>query len=258
MRQIHFHKYQGTGNDFVMVDDRESKFPVDDLDLVGQLCHRKFGVGADGVILIRNHPQYDFEMIYFNPDGSQSLCGNGSRCAVMFAQSLDIIGVETEFLAIDGGHSAFVKDGLVHLKMADVEEIQRHQQDFFIDTGSPHHITFVNDVAATAVYEQGRSIRNAPQYEPQGTNVNFVEAQADHLKVRTYERGVEDETLSCGTGVTAVALASHLKGFDSPVILKTAGGELKVSFKAHSQGFSDIYLIGPAQSVFAGIYNHNE
>lgn len=255
MGAVSFHKYQGTGNDFVMIDDREEQFPLHDLDLVARLCHRKFGIGADGVILIRNHAQYDFEMIYFNPDGSQSLCGNGSRCAVMFARHLGIIQDRVEFLAIDGPHQAFIDDQLVHLKMSDVPNIERTQQDYFVDTGSPHHVLFVEDVSNTAVHEQGRAIRNAPQYQPHGTNVNFVETKDDHLKVRTYERGVEDETLSCGTGVTAVALVSSLKGFNSPVSLETAGGELKVSFSPTDNGFADIYLIGPARAVFSGTFD---
>ena len=252
MSQIEFHKYQGTGNDFVMIDDRRQLFDLDNIDLVGKLCHRKFGIGADGVILIRNHAQYDFEMIYFNPDGSQSLCGNGSRCAVMFAQYLGLIDNETEFQAIDGVHKAYIKNDLVHLRMSDVTEIQKEDQDFFVNTGSPHHITFVKDVATAEVYHRGQSIRNAPRYQPQGTNVNFVEAKDGHLKVRTYERGVENETLSCGTGVTAVALVASLKGYSSPVTLETSGGELQVAFATTPHGFSDIFLIGPARKVFSG------
>ena len=241
-----------------MVDNREGIFDPENLAAVRQLCHRKFGIGADGLILIQNHADYDFEMIYFNADGSQSLCGNGSRCAVMFARRLGIIENKTNFLAYDGGHEAFIEGERVHLKMNDVDPVRIVGADAFADTGSPHHLVWVDDVEEAPVVPQGRSIRQSAAYAPGGTNVNFVEVQQpDSLKVRTYERGVEDETLSCGTGVTASALAASHRGLQSPVKVQTLGGQLEVSFeKRPDNGFTNVYLIGPAEMVFQGTIDH--
>ncbi|WP_439488599.1 diaminopimelate epimerase [Algoriphagus sp.] len=252
--EILFYKYQGTGNDFVMIDDRAEKFDETDLKLVSKLCDRKFGIGADGLILIRNHKPYDFEMIYFNADGSQSMCGNGARCAVAFSAFLGILDERTKFLAIDGEHEAVLKDGLVHLLMGDVAGIEEKNGDSFVNTGSPHHIRFVNDVAGYSVFEEGKKVRYDQMYAPAGTNVNFVEkVSEDKIFVRTYERGVEDETLSCGTGVTAAAITF---GNDRPAALikiKTLGGDLAVEFKAEPDGtYKDIWLIGPAEQVYRG------
>ncbi len=251
MGMIRFHKYQGTGNDFVLIDDRQETFDLQNQKLVGRLCHRRFGIGADGVILIRNHPSYDFEMIYFNPDGSQSLCGNGSRCAVRFAHQLDMIKSHCHFLAIDGPHEGYMKGDLIYIKMPDVPVIERSEESFFLDTGSPHHVKIVPEVSEVDVLNEGRSIRNS--YGESGSNVNFVQLMDQQVTVRTYERGVEDETLSCGTGVTAVALALSERGYHSPVLLQTRGGELKVSFEQTADGvFTNVYLIGPAAEVFNG------
>jgi diaminopimelate epimerase len=254
MRKLHFYKYQGTGNDFVMIDNRQNQFDKSDLSAVRHLCHRKYGIGADGLILIENHPKADFEMIYFNADGSQSLCGNGSRCAVHFARFLKIIGDNTEFMAIDGLHEAHILNNLIYLRMHNVYTIERFEEDLFIHTGSPHYIRFVEHLAAMDVVEEGRKIRYSELYKTEGTNVNFVEPTDDNrLYVRTYERGVEDETLSCGTGVTAVALASSYRGYKSPVKLITPGGNLQVAFKSPQEDqFTDIYLAGPAERVFEG------
>ncbi|SFA78259.1 diaminopimelate epimerase [Algoriphagus aquimarinus] len=255
--EISFYKYQGTGNDFVMIDDRAQKFDDSDLKLVSQLCDRKFGVGADGLILIRNHADYDFEMIYFNADGSQSMCGNGARCAVAFSAFLGILEEKTSFLAIDGAHEAILKDGLVQLLMGDVAGIDEKGADSFVNTGSPHHIRFVDDVQDYPIFAEGKKVRYDEMYAPAGTNVNFVEkVSADEIFVRTYERGVEDETLSCGTGVTAAAIAF---GKDLPaatIKIQTLGGQLSVKFKASVNGaFKEVWLIGPAQQVFAGKIN---
>ncbi len=256
-----FHKYQGTGNDFIMIDDRSVQFPYhhDSNDqsvskLVASLCDRKFGIGADGLILIRNHEKYDFEMIYFNADGSQSLCGNGSRCAVRFAQHLQIINDNTLFLAIDGPHEASIESDLIHLKMNDVAAVESIDNDLFIDTGSPHFIKFVEGIKAFDVYEEGKAIRFNSKFKPGGTNVNFVEKCGENeIFVRTYERGVEDETLSCGTGVTAASLAASERNFTSPVKIRTLGGSLQVAFnRVNEQFFNEIYLIGPAGMVFEG------
>lgn len=255
MATLQFYKYQGTGNDFVMIDNRNNVFPREkDKEKVEWLCHRKFGIGADGLMLIQNHPEYDFELVYFNSDGSQSLCGNGSRCAVHFANHLNIIGTKTRFLAYDGPHDAEIKEGLIHLKMHDVKEVNLIKEDFFINTGSPHYVKFVDKVNFLNVFEEGRKIRESEPFKKEGTNVNFVEVKNEsEIFVRTYERGVEDETLSCGTGVTACALASSYKNLKSPVKVKALGGNLQVSFQQNEDStFTDIYLIGPAEIVFKG------
>ncbi len=253
MPQLHFHKYQGTGNDFVMVDNRDKVFDRNDLKIVEYLCDRKFGIGADGVILIENDKESDFEMVYFNPDGSQSLCGNGSRCAVMYAHSLGIIGTKTTFRAIDGVHMAEIKDDQVHLLMHDVHDFQELEGDYVIDTGSPHYIQYVTDVQELDPVEKGREIRYSDTYKAEGINVNFVQKIDDsQVAIRTYERGVENETLSCGTGCTAAALSVGLAGGQSPVTLQAMGGQLQVSFEQQGKSFKNIYLIGPAQKVFEG------
>lgn len=253
MTTINFHKYQGTGNDFVMIDNRGGGFDKSDLKLIASLCDRRFGIGADGVILIETSDSADFEMVYFNPDGSQSLCGNGSRCAVMFASHLGMIQNDTSFLAIDGVHKAQIKNGLVHLLMHDVSSYELVDQDFLIDTGSPHYIRYVKNTDSLDPIVEGRKVRYSERFSREGVNVNFLEViSQDELKIRTYERGVEDETFSCGTGCTAAALSLGLKTGVNQVKLNAIGGELKVSFKRDGEHFKDIYLIGPAESVFAG------
>lgn len=254
MQSIQFYKYQGTGNDFVMIDNRHKVFDKNNLNAVRRLCDRKFGIGADGLILIEEHETADFDVIYYNADGTQSLCGNGSRCAMEFARFLGIVGENATFMAIDGLHEAHVLNGLVYLRMHNVNQVERFEDDMFIHTGSPHYIRFVEELASLDVVNEGRKIRNSDVYKTEGTNVNFVEPTDDNrLYVRTYERGVENETLSCGTGVTAVALASSYQGYQSPVKLITPGGSLQVAFKRQGQdSFSDIYLAGPAQQVFEG------
>ncbi len=250
---LSFYKYQGTGNDFVMIDDRSEQFDLDDLSAVSKICDRKFGIGADGLILIRNHADYDFEMIYYNADGSQSMCGNGARCAVAFSHFLGIIDLETSFLAIDGGHKAKIVDGRVELLMGEVSKPKQVEGDVFIDTGSPHHLRKVEAINEYPVIEEGARIRHLDIY-PEGTNVNFVEAiDENEIFVRTYERGVENETLSCGTGVTAAALAFGTKNPMQMVKIKTLGGELAVRYSLNQDNeFEDVWLIGPAEKVFEG------
>ncbi|PRY16235.1 diaminopimelate epimerase [Pontibacter ummariensis] len=252
---ISFYKYQGTGNDFVMVDNRKHNFPAEDEALVKSLCDRRTGVGADGLILLQDHPDYDFEMVYYNADGRVgSMCGNGGRCAVRFARQLGVIEDVACFLAADGEHQASVERDLIQLKMNDVKEVEQVGEDYYLNTGSPHYVRFVEDVQALDVYEEGRAVRYNDRFKAVGTNVNFVQRLSENeIYVRTYERGVEDETLSCGTGVTACALVASLKGFNSPVKVKTLGGELEVSFERTEEGgFKHIYLIGPAKLVFTG------
>lgn len=250
--KVHFYKYQGTGNDFVMIDNRSLKLSVT-VDQISAICDRRFGVGADGLILIQDHPTLDFEMVYYNSDGSQSMCGNGSRCAVMFARFLNIIDLNTTFQSTDGIHKATITEGSVALEMHDTLPIDKRLTGLFINTGSPHHLEFVEQVDSTEVFERGQSIRQDPEYAPEGTNVNFIEVVDEHtIKVRTYERGVEDETLSCGTGVTAASIAATKKNIQSPVAVYTQGGQLIVSFKETASGFTNVKLIGPAEMVFEG------
>ena len=256
--KVHFFKYQATGNDFVLINNLSGHYSFS-TDQIKTICDRKFGVGADGLMLIEKHPSAHFNLQYYNSDGSQSLCGNGSRAAVNMAASLGLINGKARFEAFDGLHDAELQTGgVVRLKMNDVHEVKQIDNDFFINTGSPHVIRFVTDLKNFPVFENGKTIRYEKQFSPGGTNVNFVEILArDTIFVRSYERGVENETLSCGTGVTAAALAASYRNLSSPVLVKTLGGDLKVEFKTCLSGrqtclFEDIYLIGPAKLVFEG------
>ena len=255
MEKIKFFKYQGTGNDFIMIDDRARIFDADDNKLIEKMCHRRFGVGADGLILIRNHPGVDFELVYFNSDGYPgTLCGNGSRCAVHFARHIGMVNQKVVFKTVEGNLEAVIRDDLVYVHMPDVNEIVEKGDAFFLNTGSPHHVCFVKGLETYDVYQSGKSIRYSDAYREGGTNVNFVEpVSADKIFVRTYERGVEDETLSCGTGVTASAIAYGLQKGHSDVKVKTLGGDLEIRFKiADDTHITDVHLIGPAQLVFEG------
>ena len=255
MNTIKFYKYQATGNDFILIDNRKALLKFSNAQ-ISQLCDRKFGIGADGLILIEEHSEAAFEMVYYNPDGSQSLCGNGSRCAVSFAGHLGIIDKNTDFLAYDGMHNAQILDhNQVRLKMSDVQNVRLLADGMFIDTGSPHLVKYVVNLDNYHVYEEGKAIRNGGLYKEAGVNVNFVEVTGkSEIFARTYERGVENETLSCGTGVTAAALSSMHKGLDSPVTVKTLGGILTVEFQANADGsFSEVFLTGPAKMVFEGM-----
>lgn len=251
-----FYKYQGTGNDFVFIDNRQLTFNKKDAKYIAFLCDRRFGVGADGLILLENDNTTDFKMVYFNADGNEStMCGNGGRCIVAFAKYLNIIEHKTTFMAIDGLHHATIEKDYVKLQMQDVETIENYAEHTFLNTGSPHHVAMVTELKTFNVKEEGAKIRYAAPYNVAGSNVNFVEQVSDNtFGVRTYERGVEDETLSCGTGVTAVALAMHNKGIvaKNEVLLNVEGGVLKVSFEAHNQGYKNIWLQGPANQVFKG------
>lgn len=251
-----FYKYQGTGNDFVVVDDRSGSFPVSQ-PYIAHLCHRRFGVGADGLMLLQNAEGYDFRMVYFNADGTEgSMCGNGGRCLVRFAHDLGIIGNETTFIAVDGEHQAKVSSEVISLKMIDVNEIEKNEIYDFINTGSPHYVEYVEDLKNMDVYQKGKNIRySEPFVSRGGTNVNFVEVVGDNqLEVRTYERGVEDETYACGTGVTACALSANLRyGFEDFVDIKVLGGQLRIEFDRTPTGYENIFLIGPAVRVFEGM-----
>jgi diaminopimelate epimerase len=255
--QIEFYKYEGTGNDFVLIDNRDSHFSKVETDLVIKMCDRKFGIGADGLILLENHPTVDFTMIYYNADGHPgSMCGNGGRCIVHFAKFLNIISSEAVFEASDGLHKASIEGSQVSLKMSDVSEISMDEDFTFLDTGSPHHVTIVENLAEYDVYSKGKQIRN-DRYGIAGSNVNFVaQEESDLFSVRTFERGVENETLSCGTGVTAVAIAMHATGKTTSELirLKTSGGDLEVSFYKTDTGYENVHLKGPTKQVFKGIW----
>lgn len=257
--KLNFHKFHGTGNDFIMIDNREDIFPKNDTNLIQHLCHRRFGIGADGLILLENSVKENehFNMVYFNADGNQSsMCGNGGRCIVAFANHLGIIGSETIFNAIDGQHQALIKDGKISLKMMDVNAEDLNENELFLDTGSPHKIIFSDNVGDIDVKKEGSKIRYSEKYENNGgTNVNFVQQTGDEsFLVRTYERGVEDETYSCGTGVTAVALAVNAIGKtgSTTIYLDTPGGELEVSFERSEDSYQNIWLTGPTENVFKG------
>ena len=251
---IEFYKYQGTGNDFIMIDDREKEFDLTDNDLIAALCERRMGIGADGLILLREHGTLDFEMIYFNADGKESsMCGNGGRCIIAFAQMLEMTGNETTFMAIDGEHKGRLMDDGIYLQMQDVKKIEGVGDGLVLNTGSPHYIEMVDELDYIDVDKQGRKIRNTVPFKKDGINVNFV-LDANELQVRTYERGVEAETLSCGTGVVATAIAMHYANCieETLVNVKTKGGELTVSFEEFNGGYRNIWLSGEASMVFAG------
>jgi diaminopimelate epimerase len=254
-----FSKYQGTGNDFIMVNNMSGTYNHLTIKQIVLLCDRKFGIGADGLIMINKSKTVDFEMDYYNSDGSKSFCGNGARCASQFAFSLGLISSKTTFNAIDGVHVAEILD-LVELQMTSVSIFENKAGVFVLDTGSPHYISFTSNLNQIDVVAEGRKIRFSDDYLENGINVNFVQVEdLNSIRVRTYERGVEDETLSCGTGVTAAVLAhaiqSNLIG-EQLVVVGTLGGELEVRFNhVIGIGFESIKLIGPAIEVFKGEVN---
>lgn len=255
MMNIPFYKYQGTGNDFVMIDNRQLKFSKNDTELVAKLCDRRFGIGADGLILLEEHPTADFRMVYYNADGNlSSMCGNGGRCITQFAKQLGVIDKKAVFEAVDGMHEASVDNEVISLKMSNVSEIKVSEEYVFLDTGSPHHVEMVSNLDDFDVRTKGAYIRYNI-YGKEGANVNFVEAIEEAVfSVRTYERGVENETLSCGTGVTAVALALFETGkvTSNKIVLKTLGGMLTVRFIKTDKGYEEVFLEGPATFVFKG------
>ncbi len=312
-----FWKYQGAGNDFVMLDQRENQWigRADTLR-IEHLCDRRFGIGADGLILLQNRSGYDFEMVYFNADGREStMCGNGGRCLAAFAQHLGIAKGECRFMAIDGEHEAIIfkqenretgepcllagrqenrrtvpigrqageqenvklEDGLwVELKMTDVQHVEKQGDAYILNTGSPHYVRFVEGLKNLNMVAEGRIVRYSERFKGEGINVNLVEIvkqenretvpigrQAGEqenvkiLKIRTYERGVEDETYACGTGVAAAAIASFLQSGgsvgDLEIAVSAKGGDLAVRFHANGDGsFSNIWLCGQAMRVFEG------
>jgi diaminopimelate epimerase len=260
--KINFVKYQGTGNDFILIDNRKKEIQLN-VEQIGFLCHRRFGIGADGLMLLELEPGVDFKMVYFNSDGNESsMCGNGGRCITAFAKKLSLIEEKAKFIAIDGLHEATINGGIVSLKMSDIKNIEKGENYYYLNTGSPHYVKFVYDVKHFNVYDEGRKIRNSDTFIAEGTNVNFIEKVEDDLFVRTYERGVEDETLSCGTGVTAAALVAAVTGVASGknnCKVRTLGGNLNVKFeKVLENNFYNIWLEGPAEFVYQGEINIEE
>ena len=257
--KIKFYKYQGSGNDFIIIDNREKAGDKLTTKQINKMCDRHFGIGADGLMLLNEKEGFDFEMIYFNADGNLgSMCGNGGRCIVQFASNMGIKKNEYIFSAIDGAHKAKVDlDRQVSLQMKDVQGVEFSLDHYVLNTGSPHYVKFVTGIEDLDVVSEGRKIRNSKQFAKEGINVNFIETiDDDHIFVRTYERGVEDETLSCGTGVTASALiAAHNDNGFNRVEVKSKGGNLSVEFdKISDTKFTNIWLSGPATFVFSGEY----
>ena len=258
--QLEFYKYQGAGNDFVMIDNRSGFFPKENTQLIAHLCDRRFGIGGDGLILLENDTDTDFKMVYYNSDGNQSsMCGNGGRCLVAFAKDLKVIEDKTTFIATDGlHHASFEDNGLVSLQMIDVPTIDIKKDHSFLNTGSPHHVQMVEDLEHYNIKEEGAAIRYGELYGAAGSNINFVKKIDDTtFRLRTYERGVEDETLACGTGATAVAIAMNATGqTDATAInINVEGGKLVVSFDKGQNGFTNVFLKGPAEFVFKGTIN---
>ncbi len=257
--KLKFFKYQGTGNDFIMIDNREINFEHHRPEILARLCDRRFGIGADGIIFLENVEGYDFQMVYYNSDGQpSSMCGNGGRCIVAFAKHLGIIQDQTSFLAVDGPHYAQVsKEGdYVSLQMIDVTVVHQDGEAYVLNTGSPHYVSFVSEnLKEKDVFKEGKAIRNSENYVKEGININFVQDEGEGHFVRTYERGVEDETFACGTGATAVAiaLAKH-KGLTGNIFtpLRVLGGKLNIKFDTDGSTFTNVFLEGPAQKVFDG------
>ncbi len=258
MEKHTFYKYQGAGNDFIVIDNRNGLFSRDNVDMVRHLCDRRFGIGGDGLMLLQDVAGYDFEMVYYNANGYEgSMCGNGGRCIVAFARDLGLVDCEADFLAADGAHHAYVHDraGWISLQMIDVNEITADGDAYVLDTGSPHYVELVNGLAAFPVVDEGRKIRYNDNYQNVGINVNFVEPDGSGYFVRTYERGVEDETLACGTGATAVALAMAWhedREGELEIPIRVMGGDLNIRFHKKGRSFTRIFLEGPAEFVFEG------
>ncbi len=255
--RLDFFKYQGNGNDFVVIDNRSNTFPAGDIDLISSLCNRNFGIGGDGLMLLEKKDGYDFHMRYFNSDGREAtMCGNGGRCMVHFANRLGLVKRTAFFSGIDGRHEALILEKqTIRLGMKDVKAIKKDGDAFVMDTGSPHYVVFTDDIEDLDVAGRGREIRYSDKYRPEGINVNFVRILKNAIQIRTYERGVEAETLACGTGSVAAAIGSRLESPlpDHTVEVRTSGGMLEVRFKASGNSlFTDIWLTGPAQFVFEG------
>ena len=257
--KLDFYKYQGAGNDFIMVDNRQNAVNHHNEGLIAGLCNRRFGIGGDGIMFLENEPDFDFKMVYYNADGKpSSMCGNGGRCIVAFAKHLKIIETDANFLAVDGPHHAKISENgsWVSLQMIDVDHISTDGDAYVLNTGSPHYVLRASNLEHKDVYTEGYAIRNNDTYAKEGINVNFVEPMDAGYFVRTFERGVEDETYACGTGVTAVALAMAKYNKQTGTIntlVKVLGGDLNIRFTTDGERFTDIFLEGPAMQVFSGV-----
>lgn len=254
---INFYKYQGAGNDFILIDNRTGDFDASNSALINKLCDRRFGIGADGLMLLQDKKNYDFEMLYFNADGLEgSMCGNGGRCIVAFARDLGIISDKAAFLAVDGDHHAHFEAEQICLGMNDVDKIRKDSYAYVLNTGSPHYVAMRKNLNELDVYSEGYNIRHNSTYNKEGINVNFVEKEGEGYFVRTFERGVEDETFACGTGATAVAIAmataQNLEG-SQKIPIRVLGGQLHVAFHKQGTQFTNVQLIGPATFVFKGL-----
>ncbi|MFI5164395.1 MAG: diaminopimelate epimerase [Bacteroidia bacterium] len=258
--KLTFYKYHGTGNDFIIIDNRKLSVKLNTKQ-IAWLCDRRFGIGADGLMLLQNKKEFDFEMVYFNADGNESsFCGNGSRCIVAFAKELGVIKKrETKFIATDGIHTAKINGDIISIRMNDVKNVEVDKEYYLLNTGSPHYVKFISGVKNADMIAEGKNIRYSNRFKKGGINVNLAEKNGTGIYVRTYERGVEDETLSCGTGVTASALASSIHGISTAENyskILTRGGELTVHFhRGKGNSFSHIWLEGPATFVFKGEIN---
>lgn len=255
--EINFYKYHGTGNDFIMLNNMSGELNIASIKAnFKSWCDRRFGIGADGVIVLSKHDELDFEMLYYNADGNaSSMCGNGGRCIVHFAHSLGLINDQCKFMAVDGiHHASILENGSVSLKMSEVSEINKYELDYILDTGSPHYVSFKENVTHLNVASAGFQIRHSGPFAEKGINVNFAHEVEDGLYVRTYERGVEAETYSCGTGVVAAALAFAFKSDSTKnnIDIRTLGGNLNVSFEEKEQAYHNIWLTGPATCVYKG------
>lgn len=256
IKNIKFSKYQGAGNDFVLIDNRTGIFDHANVSLIKKLCDRRFGIGADGLMLLQDNKNYDFEMVYFNADGREgTMCGNGGRCIVAFARDLGIIQEETDFMAVDGPHQAHIVSNQVNLEMINVDKVEQDGPAFVLNTGSPHYVLPVNNLQAYNVFQNGATIRNNDTYGANGINVNFVEKEDNGYFIRTFERGVEDETLACGTGATAAAMAMAIQENKEGALeipIRVLGGQLYISFLKKGHTFREVHLKGPAEFVFSG------
>lgn len=260
-QKIKFYKYQGAGNDFILIDNRNGLFDSANETLIKHLCDRRFGIGADGLMLLQGNKNFDFQMVYFNADGREgSMCGNGGRCIVAFARDLGIINQKTAFLAVDGEHHAAIDNNQVDLGMIDVHQIKKDGEAFILHTGSPHYVMTIDNLAALDVYQKGYAIRNNDTYRQDGINVNFIEKEGEGYFLRTFERGVEDETYACGTGATAAAMAvafkEDLEG-DLEIPIRVLGGQLYIAFHKEGANFTNVMLKGPATFVYEGTISPN-
>jgi diaminopimelate epimerase len=253
---VQFEKYQGAGNDFIMLDNRSGTYNTLGIDQIKWMCNRHYGIGSDGLILLNESHDSDFEMVFYNPDGSQSFCGNGARCVVAFANAVGVDATTHTFHAIDGIHEYIREDSSIGIHMSDVNHIEFFGVDSaLMNTGSPHYITLSDDLSTENTLALGREIRYSAQYKKDGVNVNLVQVKSSHeIDIATYERGVEGETLACGTGATACALFLAFRNelTQGTVVVNAKGGKLAVRFVRNESGFEQIWLLGPASNVFNG------